>query len=214
VHVPNGRPGAIADSPPSRYPADTESPPANIKRNLLTELNNQSSTILRLTGARKEDLSSRVPTLRHVIRLDLESPVRLLELFRQAEHDGLVRASEGDRLRFFGAAQHARAAGTRNPCGLFATLVRRQRWEYITAADEDAARVQLRRLEELGVQEHLRQPAGLSVHQNGGAPHRGPGTIDARVARIIAYVTRASQFETLRPSSHHPVTVSTSEHLR
>lgn len=84
------------------------------------------------------------PTLRHIVAEDLREPCRLLELFRQSVNAGLVNGSECDRLRFFAAAEHAKAIGTRNPCGLFATLVRRKLWHYATLDDEDAARRRLR----------------------------------------------------------------------
>ncbi len=62
---------------------------------------------------------------------------------RSAWSASLVNGSECDRLRFFAAAEHAKAIGTRNPCGLFATLVRRKLWHYATLDDEDAARRRL-----------------------------------------------------------------------
>ena len=44
-----------------------------------------------------------------------------------------------DRLRFVAAAEHARAIGTTNPCGLFVRLVRGGLWSFVTQDDEDAA---------------------------------------------------------------------------
>lgn len=84
------------------------------------------------------------PTLQHVVPEDLRDPRRLLELHRQAVAAKLVTTSECDRLRFFAAAEHAKAIGARNYCGLFATLVRRKLWHYATQDDEDSARRRLR----------------------------------------------------------------------
>ncbi len=86
------------------------------------------------------------PTLRHVVWDDLCDAKRLLELHRQAAGFGLISQSECDRLRFFAAAEHAKAIGTQNPCGLFATVVRKGLWRYITQDDEDLAVRALNRL--------------------------------------------------------------------
>src|SRR5262249_19073500 len=63
------------------------------------------------------------PDFRNVLPEDLKDTGRLLELYEQAVGQGLVTASEWNRLRFVAAAEHARIIGTRNPCGLFVRLV-------------------------------------------------------------------------------------------
>ena len=70
---------------------------------------------------------------------DLQDTARLLVLFEQAHTQGLIGNSNSERLTFVAAAEHARVMGSRNPCGLFAELIRRQRWDYVTDSDEDAA---------------------------------------------------------------------------
>ena len=45
----------------------------------------------------------------------------------------------------------AASIGTRNPCGLFATIVGKRLWAYITQDDEDAA---------IGVLKKLDEPSG------------------------------------------------------
>jgi hypothetical protein len=76
---------------------------------------------------------------------DLEETGRLLRLHAQAVARGLVGPSEADRLRFVGAAEHARAVGEGNPPGLFLTLVRGRLWRYLTQADEDRAHGRIKR---------------------------------------------------------------------
>jgi hypothetical protein len=76
---------------------------------------------------------------------DLKDTGRLLALYNQAIARSLVTTSERDRLRFVGAAEHARAIGTRNPCGLFVRLVRCGLWSFLTQDDEDAANDRLKR---------------------------------------------------------------------
>jgi len=77
--------------------------------------------------------------LRHIVLDDLQDTARLLVLFEQAHTQGLIGNSNSERLTFVAAAEHARVMGSRNPCGLFAELIRRQRWDYVTDSDEDAA---------------------------------------------------------------------------
>jgi hypothetical protein len=85
------------------------------------------------------------PDLRHIVPEDLADTGRLLELYAQAVADGLVPASEWGRLRFVAAAEHARAIGAKNPCGLFAALVRGGSLHFATEDDAQAASVRLRR---------------------------------------------------------------------
>jgi hypothetical protein len=85
------------------------------------------------------------PTLNDVRVEDLKETGRLLRLHAQAVSRGLVGASEADRLRFVGAAEHALALGTGNPPGLFLHLVRGRLWRYVTQEDEDRAHARLKR---------------------------------------------------------------------
>ncbi len=98
------------------------------------------------SGVSKQPKREGRPTLRHVVQEDLHDPRRLEVLHRQAIAAALISQSESDRLRFFAAAEHAKAIGTRNPCGLFATIVRRGLWGFITQDDEDAANQAVKRL--------------------------------------------------------------------
>ena len=84
------------------------------------------------------------PNLDDVRPEDLRDVDRTLRLFDQAVGRNLLGPSEADRLRFLAVAEHARAVGTANPCGLFARLVRRGWWHFATQDDEDAARRRLR----------------------------------------------------------------------
>jgi hypothetical protein len=84
------------------------------------------------------------PRLDDVRPEDLASVGRLLELHGQAIDRGLVGGSEADRLKFVALGEHARLVGKTNPGGLFAALLRRGAWAYITQGEEDAARRKLR----------------------------------------------------------------------
>jgi hypothetical protein len=75
---------------------------------------------------------------------DLQDMARLLALFDQAHTQGLIGKSVSDRLTFLALAEHAKVVGSQNPCGLFATLVRRQQWHFVTDSDEDAVQARLK----------------------------------------------------------------------
>ena len=84
------------------------------------------------------------PTLQHIIPDDLRETARLLTLCTQAQEHGLLGTSESARLTFVALAEHACGLGATNPCGLFAALIRRQCWHYVTDRDEDAASARLK----------------------------------------------------------------------
>ena len=70
---------------------------------------------------------------------------RIEALRNQAIQLGLVRDTACDRLRFHGAAEHARMKATSNPPGLFMWLIRQKKWSFITQDEEDRA---LRKIKE------------------------------------------------------------------
>jgi hypothetical protein len=114
------------------------------------------------SGVSKQPKREGKPTLRHVVWADLHDARRLQQLHLQAIAAALISQSECDRLRFFAAAEHAKAIGTRNPCGLFATIVRRGLWGFITQDDEDAARQVVKRIApDFGVS--VRDPGGVEI---------------------------------------------------
>jgi hypothetical protein len=96
---------------------------------------------------RKERINTsttEAPTLRHLVPNDLQDTARLLILFEQAQTQGLIGKSESDRLTFVALAEHATVVGSTNPCGLFAALLHRQCWHFVTDSDEDAAQARLK----------------------------------------------------------------------
>src|SRR5262245_15504022 len=84
------------------------------------------------------------PTLGHIVPEDLQDTARLLTLFIHAQTLSLIGKSDSDRLTFCALAEHAKVVGSANPCGLFATLVRRQQWHFVTDSDEDVAQARLK----------------------------------------------------------------------
>ena len=75
---------------------------------------------------------------------DLQDTARLLTLFAQAQTQGLIGKSASDRLTFLALAEHAKVVGSQNPCGLFAALVQRQHWHFVTDSDEEVAQTRLK----------------------------------------------------------------------
>lgn len=108
----------------------------------------------------KKRACSGAPDRRNILPEDLHDTGRLLELFPQFARAGFVdERSENDLNAIVAAAEHARTIGSRNPCGLFAAIVRsfpnrgtppeelpvRDRlWSYVTQSDEHAARERLK----------------------------------------------------------------------
>ena len=84
------------------------------------------------------------PTLAHIVPEDLRETTRILTLFEEAQVRGFIGGSESERLTFVATAERARLTGTTNPPGLFAHLVRRRLWHYVTQDDEDRAHTRLR----------------------------------------------------------------------
>jgi len=136
------------ESPPPAATIGTETPPPERNRKLLEGSKNQNPAERRPIGAQVEKPRTEIPALKKLIPGDLSDPSRLLRLHAQAATEGRITRSENDRLKFFAAAEHARAVGTKNPCGLFAAIVNRGLWSYITQAAEDRARQKLTRLRE------------------------------------------------------------------
>lgn len=103
-----------------------------------------------VTGVKKQEPAQttkpfpHAPMLSDIVHEDLHDTARLLILFGQATTQGLIGHSESARLTFLATAEHARVYGSQNPCGLFAALIRRQCWHYVTDSDEDAASRRLR----------------------------------------------------------------------
>lgn len=56
-----------------------------------------------------------------------------------AQRLGYVGRSESEQLYFFAAAAHAVTVGRHNPSSLFANIIRRSLWRYLSFGDEDCA---------------------------------------------------------------------------
>jgi hypothetical protein len=148
VHVNIQWAGVSIKSPPQTRPVRTKSPPANKKQELLSDPRNQEPPVVPKAAPPRPQVD-RTMALRSMSMAELGDPDRLTSRFRLGAQAGLVDDSVASRLRFFAAAQHALRVGTRNPCGLFATLVRRRLWRFISQEDEDRARNSLRKLDSL-----------------------------------------------------------------
>ncbi len=141
--------GAILPPPPAEI-VRVLPPPLLDQEPLREEFKNQEpvrseSAGVEVKGQEGEGHSDVPPPKLDDIRPeDLRETARTLELFEQAVSRKLIGSSESSRLKFVAAAEHARAVGTVNPCGLFARLIRRGWWHFATQDDEDAAARRIR----------------------------------------------------------------------
>jgi hypothetical protein len=149
-------PGATS-IPPRPVPGATSIPPDLQTGNPSGRVENQEPaggpTGFSIKGQGKEDQPPTgplpPPKLADVRLEDLKDTGRLLDLYHQAVAKGLVGTAEADRLKFIAAAEHALAIASNAPA-LFAWLVLRGCWRYITGADEDRANARIKA--------HLRGP--------------------------------------------------------
>lgn len=151
------------ESPPRRGILMPGSPPPRKNWKLSSRNENQKPHSARRIGA----CARPSPSINRVRPEDLQDPVRLDELFAQAQAGGFVLRGTAARLRFHAAAAHAIRVGKQNPPGLFAAIVRRGLWSHICAADEELARCRM-----AGGRAHgrLNRCAGSSVASPGASP--------------------------------------------
>ena len=107
------------------------------------EIKNQKaqSRALKLPGVCKAN-KVREPNLLDVRPEDLKSFARAQALFLQAVKAGWIRGSESDFLNWMAAAIRANTAKkVRDPVRVFVSIVKGKRWELISQAQEDRARM-------------------------------------------------------------------------
>jgi hypothetical protein len=168
--LPIVSPYLIPESPkpklrPPALLSTTESRPPIINKKPFQEHKHQKPASGGQAGVWKEHEKTDTPTIEHIVPEDLRDTGRLLSLFEDAQRDGCIGGSESDRLTFIASAEHARFVGSRNPCGLFAQLIRRRLWHFVTADDEEAAGKRLKAHFYGGQEEkrpQVRAPAVLS----------------------------------------------------
>jgi hypothetical protein len=114
------------------------------RRNLKNNKPDEASSGSRLVGGRKrEGGAAGALRLRAMPSGCLGKVESVLELHREAVAAGLSDDSESGVLRFVALAERARSRGDR-PEALFAWLLRNQKFEYVTQADEDNANRRLK----------------------------------------------------------------------
>ena len=133
--------GSKNDSPRRIVANRSDLPPPMKNRNLSSRSEHQK---LVRTGVSKATL--RKPGLKHVVVDDLRSRDRLKVLFAESVTLGWCRSTEAQELDFFAAARRAMRVASRNPCGLFVSIVKERRWHYLSNEDEEGGRRMLRGL--------------------------------------------------------------------
>ena len=132
------------ETPPRNAECEQKSPPPYDKKLSTRSSSNQK---LKASGVETRTAEEIKPCLRNITLEDLRDPGRLDRLYDEATAAGLMPRTVSARLKWFAAAERAIQAGERNPCGLFVAIYRRGLWHHITQAQEDLARVKLKRLD-------------------------------------------------------------------
>ncbi len=84
------------------------------------------------------------PTIKNVLKADLENFGRCEELYFQATRKNLIEASEAGAINFLAAAVRAKSVSGDAP-RIFMGIIRKKLWKNITQADEDRALLALKR---------------------------------------------------------------------
>ncbi len=119
--------------------------------------------------------------LGHVRAKDLRSVGGLARLYSRALACGLATRSESGATAFVAAAVHAQRVATRNPGGLFATVVRGGLWRFISGEDEDRSRAAAREVWRV-VGRPVSRPRN-QVHEQWG--HREAELPPARIRELV-----------------------------
>lgn len=129
------------------------SPPIEDKKTS-SEIKNQKTegVALNASGICREN-GKRKPTLRDIRPDDIKDFAALRGLFFQAVKAGWLKNSEASFLNWLAAAVRANSVRVRDPVRVFVSVVRGGRWDFITQAQEERARVILRRHQDSG-QDH------------------------------------------------------------
>ncbi len=163
-------------SPPRRAQNALQSPRPGENKNLLIRSGTPKPALRGGLGACAKNGNSRRVCFRKVLLHDLEDPERTARLFTDAVRAGSVQNTSCDRLRVFAAAEHAKAYGVKNACGLFVWLIRERRWMHINQRDEERARLRITALLEgsspfvRGRQSALAQNGSASTATRRAAP--------------------------------------------
>ena len=115
------------------------------------------------------------PNIRDIQAEDFQDIERLLELQSQATANGLWQRGEGSQLEFLAMAEHAWAKGDRFGA-LFMALLQKQRFAFVTNADEDRARKRLREHRDQEFEQNEQERGGTYALGDLIQPSRDPGT--------------------------------------
>ncbi|MFN0133116.1 MAG: hypothetical protein ACKVW3_11415 [Phycisphaerales bacterium] len=120
-------------TPPRTLRFTAGSPPPRTTEPSLTGSINQSP-------GRGTDGPEARRSLGHIHEAELRSADGLRVVFERAAVAGLVRRCEADALNVAAAAARALRVADRNPCGLFASIVRGRWWHLVNHSDEEQGR--------------------------------------------------------------------------
>jgi hypothetical protein len=137
--------GRTGTKPPPREELSTsEKPPPESNKKLLMESRYQKLAA-EPSGVKERGLKR--PTIKNIRLQDLLQFSRCEELYRQAVASNWIKPSESQALAWIGAAVRAKSVAG-DPVRVFAGIVRKKLWRYITNDQEDRARKALNRYRE------------------------------------------------------------------
>ena len=182
---PPAQSGAVSGGPESQHTSPTEIQ--------LSDLGGQPpqapADSSKLAGGGKQAKSLPAPRLTGLIREDLPSVARVMELFDQAlvhrrwrDRGWTPQDSYLERLNWAAAARRAHVRGCANPCGVFIHLVTKRKWSHISNDDEDAVRSELARW--------MNPESQLDLGGGGQRPKRKPRQLSAD-GKALRHVERA-----------------------
>lgn len=196
----NMEPAVAVESPPPPVVCHVGLPPPKENQNRYTRSKNQESRARRVTGFLKKKGREGEPTLTNVYPHDLASFDRLEALFTQAVKRRMALPTEADRLRFFAAAERARALGTTNPCGFFVAIISRGLWHVISQRDEDAA---LKHCAETADQTWLRRKCPSTIVDKQPPAHR-VGSVMPGLLHSLQIATDVASWSRSAAPPFHP----------
>jgi hypothetical protein len=135
-----------SESSPQADLSTTESAPPDVKQETPSESRYQKLTNPERSGVKND--GEEKPSIRNIKLEDLLRFSRTEELYRQAVAANWVRPSESQALAWLGAAVRAKSVAG-DPVRVFAGIVRKNLWRYITGEQEERARGALNRYREI-----------------------------------------------------------------
>lgn len=217
--VGEGRSAAKSDTPRAQNSGESDTPCLNRSALPTEDLETRrlgaeapdpagvsSKKRARGTGSKQSARPASDPNYRDMQAADFDDTGRLLELHRQAVKAGDWGRGEGSELEFLAMAERARARG-REPARMLRWLVANNKFEFVTNADEDRARVRLSQHRRETFEREDNELAALIEPRRDPAARREPPPLSEE-AQFVEKCVHAARLAKLREdqwwrAAHH-----------